>query len=133
MVKTSLVCAAGTPDEVKRMAQAVPPYDLLKAYREGSQKLGSTDLILVIAMDRGEAVSLKAWRRVDFVEQAPLNEVARRAHPIARESAHKKMKIPPAYPAFWLGFEMDGRALITCAIGSYRYNEKTTDGPSILS
>jgi hypothetical protein len=125
MIKTSLEFAPGTHADVKRMAQAVPPYDLLKAYREATVKFGVTDIVLLIALSRGEVINFEAWPRQDWMQQA-MNDAARKTHPVARASAHKKMKMPASSPAFWIIFELDKQHIIPCAVGTYQYDDTTT-------
>ncbi len=129
MNRTSLEFAKGTHEDVKKMAQMVPAYDLLKNYRDAVAKFGTTDIVLLIAIHGGEVINFEAWPRLDWVDQA-MNDVAKRRHPIARESAHRRMKMPVESPAFWLNFELDGKHQIPCAIGTYQYQ---ADESSILT
>jgi hypothetical protein len=126
MVKSSLEFAPGTSEPTKKLVQGIPPYDLLVAYRNAVKEFGSADIVLLIAIKDEEPTAFEAMTRSTYVAQA-FNNAAKRAHPMARESAHKKMCMPADTAAFWLVVEMrDKDAVVTCAIGEVRYEIEAT-------
>ena len=119
MNKTELILAPGTSPRMRKIAESIPPYDLLKAYRDAVRVFDNTDIVLVVAENNVEG--FQAFPRGAYIEQAfrRWNDHQRAAHPIA-QPAHKKMQMPVDSPAFWLVVEMpeSGEAGF-CAIGAY--------------
>jgi hypothetical protein len=134
VIRTSLEFAPETHPNVKAMAQSVPAYDLLVAYRRATYEFNTTDVVLVIAVHDEEVREFQAMPRAAYTALA-MNESARLLHPIARESAHQKMKMPPDSPAFWVVFELhdsDKGVVVPCAIGSYKYESAPDETTSSL-
>ena len=106
---------------MRKVAESLPPYDLLKAYREATRTFNTTDIVLVVAA--GENVEgFQAFPRSAYIEQAfrRWTEQQRSVHPIAKDPAHKRMQMPADSPAFWLVVEMHEQGIIgCCAIGAY--------------
>jgi hypothetical protein len=121
VIRTSLEFAPGTPPNVKALVQSIPAYDLLVAYRKASYEFNTTDIVLIVAAHDEEVRDFQAMPRSAYVARA-MNESARLLHPVARESAHQKMKMPPDSPAFWVVLELHNKGVVVpCAIGSYKY------------
>jgi hypothetical protein len=132
MIKSSLEFAPGTSEPTKKLVSGIPPYDLLVAYRNAVKEFGATDIVLLIAIKDGELAAFEAMTRATYVTQA-FNKAARGVHPMARESAHRKMSMPADIAAFWLVVELrDKDAVVTCAIGEVRY-EVVGDGLSAMA
>jgi hypothetical protein len=126
MVKSSLEFAPGTAEPTKKLVSGIPPYDLLVAYRNSVKEFGSTDIVLLIAIQDGEPMAFEAMTRATYVAQA-FNAAAKRVHPMALASAHKRMSMPADTAAFWLAVELrDKDAIVTCAIGEVRYEIAAT-------
>jgi hypothetical protein len=123
VTKTELILAPGTSPQMKEIAEALPPYDLLKAYREARQHFGTPDIVLVVvARDTKDADGFQAFSRSAYIEQAfrRWTDTQKKIHPLARESAHKKMQLPRDGIAFWLVVEMpELDAVGCCAIGAF--------------
>jgi hypothetical protein len=103
-----------------KIAESLPTYDLLRAYREASRTFNTPDIVLVVAKE--DVQSFDAFPRSVYIEKAlrHFSDFQRGAHPVVRESAHKKLQMPVEAPAFWLAFEMpDMGGVGYCAIGAY--------------
>jgi hypothetical protein len=121
VIRTSLEFAPETHPNVKALAQSVPAFDLLTAYRKAAHAFSTTDVVLVIAVHDEEVRDFQAMPRAAYVAKS-MNRSAQLLHPVARESAHQKMKMPVDSPAFWVVFELhDKHTIVPCAIGSYKY------------
>jgi hypothetical protein len=126
MVKSSLEFAPGTAEPTRKLVQSLPPYDLLVAYRNAVKEFNSADIVLLVGVQGGEVGAFEAMTRATYVTQA-FNATARGIHPMARESAHKKMSMPPDTAAFWIAVELrDDDTVITCAVGEVRYMVEAT-------
>ena len=104
---------------MQKVAESMPPYDLLKAYREATQAFNTPDVVLLVI--EGEIEGFQAMPRTAYIEQAfrRWNDKQRRVHPLARESAHKRLKMPAEAPAFWLVVEFpESQEVGCCAIGA---------------
>lgn len=124
MNKTELIIAPGTSDGMKKIAEALPPYDLLRAYREARHTFNTPDVVLVI--HQGNDEGFLASPRSEYIEKAFIrfNEIQRMAHPLVRETAQKKLQMPIEALAFWLVVEMpEADAVGCCAIGAYLHKE----------
>jgi hypothetical protein len=120
MSATQLFFAPNTSERMQKLAEMIPPYDLLKAYREATVAFDTTDIVLVVSTAEGDGFVAKP--RSAYVEEAfrKWTDHQRAAHPLAKESAHSKLKIPASTPAFWLVMEFhDQGAVGCCAIGSF--------------
>lgn len=129
MNATELIFAQGTSEPMKQLAQQIPPYDLLKAYRDATIAFASRDVVLVVASGTTEEQGFVAMPRSAYIEKAfaRWNNKQRSIHPLAKESAHKKMKMPAESPAFWLVIEdHDNGAMSCCAIGAFLHEAEVT-------
>ncbi len=128
MNKTELIFAQGTSDGMKKIAQSIPPYDLLRAYREARATFNTPDIVLVV--HQGNDEGFLASPRAAYIEKAFVrwSEVQRAAHPLARDPAQKRLQMPSEALAFWLVVEMpeDG-AVGCCAIGAYLHKAEETE------
>jgi hypothetical protein len=119
MGQSELFTGPGTSDRMKKIAESLPPYDLLKAYRDAVAHFHTTDVVLVVVP--GEFEGFVAQPRTAYLEKALKHwtEKHRAVLPIANESAHKRLMLPAEQPAFWLAVEspQDG-AVGHVAIGS---------------
>jgi len=119
MGTNELFTGPGTSDRMQRIAQSLPPYDLLKAYRDARAHFRTADIVLVVVPD--EIEGFVAQPRAAYVERAfaRWTETQRAVHPLIRESAHQRLKLPLDRPAFWLAVEspQDG-SVGYCAIGA---------------
>jgi hypothetical protein len=123
-MSTELIVAPGTSDRMKQVAQSIPPYDLIKAYRDARVSFNSNDIVLAIA--EGDVQGFTAMTRAVYIELAfrRWTPEQRKIHPLSKESAHKRMKMPADTPAFWLVIESpDSGAIGYCAIGAVYHNE----------
>jgi hypothetical protein len=104
MGTNELFTGPGTSDRMQKLAESLPPYDLLKAYREAAQHFHTTDIVLVVVPDQKQLEGFNAMPRPAYVERAfqRWTEQQRALHPVARESAHRHLKLPVERPAFWL-------------------------------
>lgn len=124
MNATQLFFAPGTTDQMKKLAQNIPAYDLLKAYREARATFNTNDIVLIIADSDPEGFIAKP--RSVYVNEAfrKWTQHQRAAHPLAKESAHSKVKLPSDMPAFWLVMEFHEKdAVACCAIGAVLQNQ----------
>ena len=131
MNKTELIIAHGTSDGMKKIAESLPPYDLLRAYREARATFNTPDIVLVI--HQGNDDGFISTPRSAYIEQAfrRWSEVQRAAHPLARDPAHKRLQMPADALAFWLVVEMpEQEAVGCCAIGAYLHK---TESPDLVS
>jgi hypothetical protein len=129
MRATQLFFAPGTSEPMQKLAQAIPPYDLLKAYRDATVAFNTTDVVLILAVKDEQVEGFVAKPRSSYVEEAFVrwSPVQRAMHPLARESAHKKTNLPKETPAFWLVIESEEKgAMLCCAIGSYLQDQEET-------
>jgi len=130
--KTELIIAPGTSDGMKKLVESLPPYDLLKAYREVRATFNTPDVVLVVHQKdsgflQGDGDGIHAFPRAAYIEKAFVrwNEVQRSAHPLVRDSAQKKLQMPTEALAFWLVVEMPEQdAVGSCAIGAYLHKEE---------
>ena len=131
MGTNQLFTGPGTSERVKRIAESLPPYDLLKAYREARAHFRTDDIVLVVVPDELEGFT--AQPRSAYVESAfrRWTEAQRAVHPLARESARQHLKLPADRPAFWLAIEspQDG-AVGHCAVGAVFVPTAAVDPPS---
>jgi hypothetical protein len=121
MNRTELILAPGTSPEMKKLVESLPPYDLLKAYRDARHTFATGDIVLAIATEENVEGFL-AFPRSVYVEKAfeRWNDVQRAAHPLASEPAHKRLQMPEDAQAFWLVIEMPQQQAVGCvAIGTY--------------
>jgi hypothetical protein len=128
MNQTELILAPGTSPNMKKIAESLPPYDLLKAYREARHAFGTSDIVLVIS--EGNLEGFQAFPRSAYIEQAfrRWNETQRAAHPLAKDPAHKRMQMPADAQAFWLVVEMpEQQAVGCCAIGTYLHRSEPAE------
>lgn len=117
-----LIIAQGTSEQMKKAAQALPAYDLLKAYREARAAFNTNDIVLVVSEIQPDGFT--AMPRASYIEQAFRRWSAeqRKIHPLTKESAHKKLKVPQDTPAWWLVFEApDSGAVGFVAIGAFSH------------
>jgi len=108
---------------MRQIAESLPPYDLLKAYREASCTLNTTDIVLVVNTEH--AKGFQAFARSAYIEQAfrRWNNLQLAAHPVS-QPAHKKLQMPMDIPAFWLAVEMpEMEGVGFCAIGAYLHRD----------
>lgn len=132
MNKTELIIAPGTSDGMKKIVELLPPYDLLKAYRQARTTFNTPDIVLVVAQKDGgflqqDGDGILASPRSEYVDKAFVRwkESLRAAHPLCRESAQKKLQMPTEALAFWLVVEMPEQdAVGSCAIGAYLHKEE---------
>ncbi len=104
---------------MEQVARSLPPYDLLKAYREARRTFGVSDVVLVVV--DGALDGFVAKPRAAYVEEAfrKWKEAMRAAHPLAKESAHKRLKLPADADAWWLVVEFHDTGEVGCvAIGT---------------
>lgn len=119
MSPSQLVLSPGTSERMQKVARSIPPYDLLKAYREAKRAFGTSDVVLVVADEDAEGFVAKP--RTAYVDEAFRRWKADMlaAHPLAKESAHKRMKMPVEADAFWLVVEFHETGEVgCCAIGA---------------
>jgi len=124
MGKIELFLGPNTGDRMRQIAQSIPPHDLLKAYREASEHFGTKDIVLIVVP--AEADGIHAFPRPVYVEQAfrRFNEEQRSHHPLAKESAQRRLTMPVDRPAFWLVVESpDDDAIGCCAVGAIHRQE----------
>jgi hypothetical protein len=130
--KTELIIAPGTSPGMKKVVESLPPYDLLKAYREARATFDTPDVVLVVHQKdggflQGDGDGIHAFPRAAYVDKAFVrwNETQRAAHPLFREAAQKRLQMPTEALAFWLVVEMpEHDAVGSCAIGAYLHREK---------
>lgn len=112
------------------LAESMPAFDLLKAYRDATVAFGSTDIVLIVSAAEGGSVDgFVAKPRATYIEQAfsKWTPKQRAIHPLASNSAHKKTSLPASRPAFWLVVESEEKgAVLCCAIGAI-LQEQTVD------
>ena len=123
MNATQLFFAPGTSEPMKKLAQSLPPYDLLKAYREATVAFSTTDVVLVLAVRDNQVVGFVAKPREAYIEEAfrQWTPAQRAIHPLASSAAHKKVQLPQDAPSFWLVIESEEKgAVMCCAIGTFR-------------
>lgn len=129
MNKTELILAPGTSPKMKELVERLPPYDLLKAYREARQHLNTSDIVLVVVTDR-ELEGFQAFPRSEYIEQAfkRWKPEQRKAHPCARESAQRKLQMPQDSLAFWLVLEMhEASGVGFVAVGAYLHKAEEAE------
>lgn len=104
MGQSQLFTGPGTSDRMKQLAESLPPYDLLKAYRDARAHFNTPDIVLIVVPDDPQREGLNAMPRSAYVESAfrRFSEQQRRIHPVASASAHKHLKMPIDQAAFWL-------------------------------
>jgi hypothetical protein len=132
MNKTELIIAPGTSEGMKKIVETLPPYDLLRAYREARSTFRTPDVVLVVHQRDGgflqnDGDGILASPRSEYIEKAFVrwNESLRAAHPLCRESAQKRLQMPELALAFWLVVEMpEHDAVGSCAIGAYLHKEE---------
>ena len=118
MGTSELFTGPGTSDRMRRIAESLPPYDLLKAYRDARAHFGTADIVLIVVPDEMEGIV--AQPRAVYIEQAlhRLSERLRAVHPLVKQSAHQQLKMPADRPAFWLAVESpQDQSVGYCAIG----------------
>jgi hypothetical protein len=123
--KTELIFAPGTSPEMKKIAEQLPPYDLLKAYREATHTFNTTDIVLVVA-GGVDIDGFHAFPRGAYIEKAfrRWTEQQKAIHPLVKDPAHKRLQTPADSPAFWLVVEIPAQDVITCcAIGAYLHRD----------
>jgi hypothetical protein len=104
---------------MRRIAESLPPYDLLKAYRDARAHFRTTDIVLVVVPDEFEG--FVAQPRGAYIERAFLRwtDPQRAVHPLVQESAHQRLKLPLDRAAFWLAVESpEDESVGYCAIGA---------------
>jgi hypothetical protein len=119
MGTSELFTGPGTSKRMKQIAESLPPYDLLKAYRDAQAAFGTSDIVLVVVPD--ELEGFVAQPRSVYLERAfrRWSPEQRAIHPLARESAHAHLKLPADQAAFWLAVESpQDEAVGHAAIGS---------------
>jgi hypothetical protein len=122
MRATGLFFAPGTSKPMQELAQTIPPFDLLNAYREATVAFNSTDIVLVLAAQDGEVKGFVAKTRASYIDEAfgKWSPAQRKMHPLCNHSAHKKTSLPAEVPAFWLVIQAEDKgAVLCCAIGSH--------------
>jgi hypothetical protein len=132
MNKTELIIAPGTSDGLKKIVESLPPYDLLRAYRQARATFNTPDIVLVVHQKdggflQGDGDGILASPRDAYVEKAFVrwSEKLRAAHPLPRETAQKRLQMPTEALAFWLVVEMpEHDAVGSCAIGAYLHKEE---------
>jgi len=125
MNKMELIFAPGTSPEMRKMAEQLPPYDLLKAYRDATVAFNTHDIVLVVATGE-EVEGFHAFPRSAYIEKAfrRWSEQQKALHPLASNAAHKRLQAPAESPAFWLVIEMpDQDAIACCAIAAYLHRD----------
>ena len=60
MNKTELIIAHGTSDGMKKIAESLPPYDLLRAYREARATFNTPDILGGAVIDQGASTTDQA-------------------------------------------------------------------------
>lgn len=121
MNATQLFFAPGTPEPMRKLAVSIPPYDLLKAYRDATIAFNTTDIVLILHTQDGDVDGFVAKPRQAYIDDAfrRWSDKQRQIHPIPRESAHQAVKLPNERPAFWLVIESEEKgAMMCCAIGA---------------
>jgi len=117
---------------MQKIAQSLPPYDLLKAYRDARAHFATSDIVLVVVPDEMEGIV--AQPRAVYIERAlqRLSERLRSVHPLVRQSAHQRLKLPADQPAFWLVVESpQDESVGYCPIGAvYRPSVSSAEGAS---
>ena len=127
MNAVELIIAPGTSDQMKKATQAIPPYDLLKAYRDAQALFNTHDIVLVLSEVEPEGFT--AMPRSAYIEQAfrRWSPAQLKIHPLTKEPAHKKLKVPADTPAWWLVIEYpDAQAVGFCAIGAFHHAVEAT-------
>lgn len=126
-----LFLGPGTSERMQQIAQSLPPYDLLKAYREAQSAFGTDDIVLVVVPD--EVDGIVAQPRPVYLETALRHWTPQQRAtiplPIVQKSAHRHLLLPADRPAFWLAVESPqdgatGYAAIGCVL---RPSEPTAD------
>src|SRR5580658_11397 len=104
MGQSQLFTGPGTSDRMKQVAESLPPYDLLKAYRDARAHFDTPDIVLIVVPDEPERAGFNAMPRAAYVAKAfrHFNRSQLQLHPVAKGSAHKHLKLPTDQPAFWL-------------------------------
>jgi hypothetical protein len=121
MNKTELILAPGTSPQMKEIVEQLPPYDLLKAYREARRAFDTNDIVLVVATG-AEVEGFHAFPRSAYIEKAfgRWTEQQKAVHPLSKEPAYRRLQTPMDSQAFWLVVEMhEEDAVACCAIGAY--------------
>lgn len=129
MNATRLFFAPGTSEQTQKLAETIPPYDLLNAYREARIAFDTTDVVLILAVRDGNVEGFVAKPRAAYIEEAfgKWSQKQRKMHPLCRESAHKKTSLPLEMPAFWLVIQAEDKdAVICCAIGTHLERQSAT-------
>lgn len=129
MNKTELIIDHGTSPKMKQIAESLPPYDLLKAYREARATFNTADVVLVVAPS-SDLEGFHAFPRGAYIEKAFVrwNGTQRAAHPLARDPAHKRLQMPAESMCFWLVVEMPDDDAVGCvAIGAYLHKTESPD------
>ena len=119
MGTSELFTGPGTSERMRKIAESLPPYDLLKAYRDARATFGTDDIVLVVVPD--ELDGFVAQPRSVYVENAfkRWSPEHRAIHPLVRESAHRRLQLPAERPAFWLAVESpQDEAVGHVAVGS---------------
>lgn len=122
MQATELIFAPGASDHVKKAAQSLPAYDLLKAYRDARTQFNTNDIVLAVVV--GDPETFIAMPRAAYVDQAfrRWNEKQKQMHPLAKDKAHGSLKVPFDTPAWWLVLEYPDKGMIECcAIAAVHY------------
>ena len=123
MRATQLFFAPGTSKPMQQLAESMPAFDLLKAYREAAMTFNTTDIVLIVSVAADESVDgFVAKPRATYIEQAfsKWTPKQRAIHPLASNSAHKRTSLPSSTPAFWLVVESEEKgAVLCCAIGTF--------------
>lgn len=103
MGQSQLFTGPGTSDRMKQLAESLPPYDLLKAYRDARAHFGTPDIVLIVVPDQ-QLEGFNAMPRPVYVEKAfrRFKPEQLALHPVASESAHARLKMPVDQAAFWL-------------------------------
>jgi hypothetical protein len=104
---------------MQQIAESLPPYDLLKAYRDARVHFRTADIVLVVVPDQLEG--FVAQPRDTYVERAfqHWSPAQRAIHPLVQQSAHQRLKLPLDRPAFWLAVESpQDESVGYCAIGA---------------
>lgn len=117
---SELFTGPGTSPRMKRIAESIRPYDLLKAYRDARAHFRTADIVLVVVPDE-ELQGFVAQPRATYIEQALRHWTPqqRAVHPVVRQSAHQRLQLPLDQAAFWLAVESpQDQVTGYCAIGT---------------
>ena len=129
MTKTELIFAPGTSPAMKKAAESLPPYDLLKAYREAAVAFRTNDIVIVVAT--GDNVeTFEAFPRSEYIKLAfrRWNEKQMQVHPLAKDPAYKRLQTPADSPAFWLVVEApEAESIGCCAIGAFLHRSEPAE------